>query len=175
MHLIAVEGKPYAVINGKDFTVLRWFDAGRAGPIFLQVAGRTPLHREDLPHDDWKVVTTGDRHARVWTAWRAPWFDTSTESGRRLAFLGASSTGSLFLLFRYLARRFALLADDATLMRRVGDVLPTWEAPFLYAVDRLPDTGVTDTALMLLDATRLDDAQAAARLLGLPLSDPDDT
>jgi len=167
MQMIPIGGKPYAVINGKDFAVYRWFDSGRAGPIFLQVAGRTPLHKEDLPTDDWKVVTSGDRSSRVWTAWRHPWFDTRLDSRRRLAFLGASSAGSLFLAFRYLTKRFGFLADEATLATRAAAIVRHWDAPFLHALESIPDAGLTDQALILLDPDSLREAEDAAALLGL--------
>jgi len=172
MNLLSIGGKPYAAINGKDFAVLRWFDAGRSGPIWLQLAGRTPLQKEDLPTDDWKVVTTGSGTARVWTAWRHSWFDAKPETRRRLAFLGASTAGSVFLAFRYLTSRFGLLADEATLTARATALVQSWEAPFIYAVDRVADRGLTDHDLIVLDLDRLDTATSAATLLGL--SSPDE-
>jgi len=169
MHLMNINTKPYAVINGKDFAVIRWFDAGRSGPIWLQVAGRTPLHKEDLPTDDWKVVTSGSGAARVWTAWRHLWFDAKPDTRRRLAFLGASTAGSLFLAFRYLTARYGLLADEVALMSRARALLQSWEAPYLFALDQVADSGLTDDHLIVLDSDRLDDAASVAALLGLML------
>ncbi len=167
MNLLTIGEKPYAVINGKDFAVLRWFDAGRTGPIFCQVAGRTPLHKEDLPTDDWKLVPSGTGAARVWTAWRHPWFDARLETRRRLAFLGASSAGSLFLAFRYLTTRYGLLATEAGLAERATALIQHWDAPNLSALDRVGDRGLTPDDLIVLDPDRLDDAASAAALLEL--------
>jgi len=167
MNILTIGGKPYAAINGKDFAVLRWFDIGRTGPIFCQVAGRTPLHKEDLPTDDWKLVTSGTGTTRVWTAWRSPWFDAKLDTRRRLAFLGASTSGSVFLAFRYLTTRYGLLADEITLTHRATVLLVSWEAPFLYAVNRVADRGLTKDDLIILDLDCLDDAASAAALLGL--------
>ena len=55
MHLVHIQKRPYTVINGKDFALYRFFEPGRHGPLFLQVAGRTQLTKEDLPTDDWIV------------------------------------------------------------------------------------------------------------------------
>lgn len=166
MRIITVRGKPYTVINGKDFQVLRWFDPRSHGPLFIQVAGRTALAREDLPTDDWIVTTTRDRTLKVATAWRKQWFDYRPDSARKLAFLGASTEGSFFLLLRYLARRFGVIADDATLAARSSHLATGQRVPYEYVLDRAADRGLTDTALALLELSPSFDAEAAQLLIG---------
>lgn len=166
MHLVHIGKRPYAVINGKDFAIYRWFDPGRHGPLFLQVAGRTQLTREDLPTDDWIVVQTRTGSTRVSTAWRKPWFDYKTDATRKLAFLGASSEGSYFLLLRYLVRRFGLIADDATLAGRSALLASGTSVPYDYVLDRADDRGLTETRLALLELSQSFDAEAASSLVG---------
>ena len=109
MHLVRIQDRPYAVINGKDYAVHRWFEGGRNGPLFVQVAGRTALTKDDLPNTDWIVKGGRDGAHRIATAWRHPWFDYRLEAERKLAFLGASTPGSLFLALQYVARRFGVV------------------------------------------------------------------
>jgi len=82
VRIITIQKRPYTVINGKDFAVYRWFEPDRHGPIFIQVAGRTSLSREDLPTDDWIVVPGRAGTHRLATAWRKRWLAySSDESG----------------------------------------------------------------------------------------------
>jgi hypothetical protein len=166
MHLVHISGKPYAVINGKDFAIYRWFEPGRHGPLFIQVAGRTQLTREDLPSDDWIVVQTRTGTTRVTTAWRKPWFDYKVDATRKLAFLGASSEGSYFLLLRYLVLRYGLTVDDATLAGRSSVLAAGTSVPYDYVLDRADDKGLTKTRIALLELAPTFDAQAASELVG---------
>jgi hypothetical protein len=149
MHLMRIRNRPYAVINGKDFAVYRWFDAGRAGPLFIQVAGRTPLHRDDLPTDDWLVAQTHAGTIRVTTAWRKQWFDRRLDATRKLAFAGASTAGAYYLLLRYLARRFGITLEDADLVARSGEL--AGRTGSYHLIDRVADAGLTDSHLLVLD------------------------
>jgi len=168
MHIVPIGRKPYVVINGKDFAIYRWFEPGRHGPLFLQVAGRTQLTREDLPSDDWIVVQSRAGTTRVSTAWRKPWFDYKVDATRRLAFLGGSSEGSYFLLLRYLVRRFGLTVDDATLAGRSSALAAGTSVPYDYVLDRADDKGLTSTRLAILELAPTFDADAAAELVGVP-------
>ncbi|MEP7366395.1 MAG: hypothetical protein ABI972_24320, partial [Acidobacteriota bacterium] len=73
MFITTIQKRPYTVINGKDFAIYRWLEPERHGPIFIQVAGRTSLAREDLPTDDWIVVQRRIRAGRRSSGglWRA--------------------------------------------------------------------------------------------------------
>lgn len=165
MRIISVRGKPYTIINGKDFSVVRWFDPGRHGPLFIQIAGRTALTREDLPTDDWIVHQTREKSLRIATAWRKPWFDYKPDATRKLAFVGASSEGSFFLLLRYLTRRFGITVADADLANRASLLASGSSVPYDYVLDRARDSGLTDTTMALLDVPPHFDADAARQLL----------
>ncbi len=166
MRIISVRSRPYTIINGKDFSVIRWFDPGRHGPLFIQVAGKTPLSKEDLPTDDWIVQQTREKSLRITTAWRKPWFDYRLDATRKLAFLGASSEGSFFLLLRYLARRFGLTTSDSDLAARSSVLAAGTSVPYDYVLDRAKDIGLTDTFIALLELNPSFDADAANLLVG---------
>lgn len=165
MHLISIRDRPYAVINGKDYAVYRWFDGGRNGPLFIQVAGRTALAKEDLPNSDWMIKASRDSSHRVATAWRHPWFDYRVDAARRLAFLGGTPAGSLFLVLQYVARRFGSPAETSDLAARARDLDATWDIPGPHIVDMYHDRGLTDGVLLVLDLPSWYGAEHAARLL----------
>jgi len=165
MHLVSIGSRPYAVINGKDYAVYRWYEPGRSGPVFLQVAGRTALAKEDLPHADWLVVGGRDRAHRIATAWRHTWFDYRPDAARKLAFLGASTPGSLFLALQYVARRFGSVVEPAVLAERSRAIAASWDVPG-RRLEPVRDQGLTECALVLLDLPSHFDAEDAARLLG---------
>ena len=165
MHLVSIRDRPCAVINGKDFAVYRWFDGGRNGPLFVQVAGRTSLAKEDLPNSDWVVKNGRDGSHRITTAWRHPWFDYRVDAARKLAFLGGSPAGSLFLALQYLARRFGHDADTRTLTGRAADLAITWDIPGPHVLEQYQDRGLTDSVLLVLDLPSYFDADDAARIL----------
>lgn len=134
MHLSTIRSKPYTIINGKDFAVFRWFAPTSQGPVFLQVAGRTALTRDDLPNDDWVVLHGKSRGHRVATAWRKPWFEYRLDASRRLAFLGGSTEGSFFVALRYLTRRFGIIASDAELAGRSGELAQRGVLPYPHVL-----------------------------------------
>lgn len=166
MRIITIQRKPYTVINGKDFAVYRWFAPGSHGPIFIQVGGRTALSRDDLPTDDWVVLPGRDRGHRLATAWRKPWFDYKPDATRKLAFLGASTSGSFYLGLRYLVRRFGVSADEVTIAARASDLATGIDAPYGFIFTKTRDTALTATELVTLDVPSYFDATATAELLG---------
>jgi hypothetical protein len=166
MHLVHIQKRPYTVINGKDFAVYRFFEPGRHGPLFIQLAGRTQLTKEDLPTDDWVVLQTRAGTTRVSTAWRKPWFDYKLDASRKLAFLGASTSGSYYLALRYLVRRFGVSIDEATIATRAGDLATGIDAPYGFIFENTRDTALTQTELVTLDVPSYLDATAVTELLG---------
>jgi len=166
MHLVHIQKRPYTVINGKDFAVYRFFDPGRPGPLFLQVAGRTQLTKEDLPTDDWIVLQTRAGTTRVSTAWRKPWFDYKLDATRKLAFLGASTSGSYYLALRYLVRRFGISSDEASVAGRATDLASGIDTPYGFIFEKTRDTALTETELVTLDVPSYFDATAVSELLG---------
>ena len=165
MRIIKVQGKPYTVINGKDFAVYRWYSPQQHGPVFIQVAGRTSLAKEDLPSDDWIVKGGKDRGNRIATAWRKQWFDYRPDASRKLAFLGGSTEGSYYLALRYLVRRFGLIASELQIAVRASEFMQGVEAPYSFCLDRSCDVALTETALVTLEIPPYFDAATAAQLV----------
>lgn len=162
MRLITVNSQPYTVINGKDFAVYRWFAPGQHGPLFIQVAGRTGLAREDLPTEDWVVIPGRDHGHRLTTAWRKPWFDYRLDATRKLAFLGGSTEGSFFLAFRYLARRFGFTCTESELATKSAEFMHRTDPQYAHVIDRADDLGLSRAHLVTLDVPSYwgqDDAQ----------------
>ena len=170
MHLITISKRPYAVINGKDFAVYRWYEPDRHGPVFLQVAGRTQLTKEDLPTDDWIVLQTRAGVTRISTAWRKPWFDYKLDATRKLAFLGASTEGAFYLGLRYLVRRFGVSTDEVTIATRAADLANGIDAPYGFIFGKARDAALTQTDLVTLDVPSFFDAPATAELLGIRIA-----
>ena len=166
MHLVHIQKRPYTVINGKDFAVYRFFEPGRHGPLFLQVAGRTQLTKEDLPTDDWIVLQTRAGTTRVSTAWRKPWFDYKLDATRKLAFLGGSTEGSYYLALRYIVRRFGVTTDEATIAECASDLTNGIDLPCSSIFEKTRDTALTETDLVTLELPSFFDATATAELLG---------
>jgi hypothetical protein len=167
VRIVQIQKRPYTVINGKDFAVYRWFEPDRHGPIFVQVAGRTNLAKEDLPTDDWIVLQSRAGTTRVSTAWREPWFDYKLDATRKLAFLGASTEGSSYLALRYLVRRYGITIEDGTLAGRAAEIARRVDVPYGFIVDRTRDSAVTETELVTVDLPSYFDAATAAELLGV--------
>jgi len=164
MHIITISKRPFTVINGKDFAVYRWHEPERHGPVFLQVAGRTGLAREDLPTDDWIVVPGRAGSHRIATAWRKPWFDYRSDATRKLAFLGASTEGSLYIALRYIARRFGIPIEETTIAGRCSSLLGDETLP--YYLQRSADRGIAAADLITLDLPSSFDVEDAGSLLG---------
>jgi hypothetical protein len=167
MHLITIRSRPYTVINGKDFAVYRWFaPRDQYLPVFVQVAGRTTLSREDLPTDDWSVLHGRDRGHRIATAWRRPWFDYKLDTTRSLAFLGASTAGSYFLALRYVARRFGLPVGEGEIAL-LSIAFVTDAAFSRHIMTRNEDRALSESALVTLDVPSYWDADDAAEFIDI--------
>lgn len=165
MRLIKVNSQPYTVINGKDFAVYRWFALGQHGPLFIQVAGRTALSREDLPTDDWMVIPGRDRGHRLATAWRKPWFDYKLDATRKLAFLGASTEGSFFLALRYLSRRFGFTYTETELATKSAEFMARREFSYTNVLDRADDLALSKAQLVTLDVPTYWEQEEAQRFM----------
>ncbi len=163
MHLVTIAGRPYAVINGKDYAVYRWYEPARNGPLLVQVAGRTPLTADDLPQNDWIVKGARDGNHRIATAWRHPWFNYRLEAERKLAFLGASTAGSLFLALQYLVKRFGLTLPNSDLALKANTIAEARDLPRI--LERVRDRGQTSTSIVLLDIPSGFDSESASALL----------
>jgi len=165
MRLIQIQKRPYTVINGKDFAVLRWFAPDRHGPVFIQVAGRTALTRNDLPTDDWLIVPGRSGTHRLATAWRKPWFDYRPDASRKLAFVGASTEGSFYLALRYMARRFGLSLTDTDLAVKSGELAHRAALPSPHLIDRSADLALSAVDLVTLEVPSYWSQDEAAEFL----------
>jgi hypothetical protein len=165
VRIIKVNSQPYTVINGKDFAVYRWFAPGQHGPLFIQVAGRTALSREDLPTDDWMVIPGRDRGHRLATAWRKPWFDYKLDATRKLAFLGASTEGSFFLALRYLSRRFGFTYTETELATKSAEFMARREFSYANVLERADDLALSKAQLVTLDVPTYWEQEEAQRFM----------
>lgn len=165
MRIIKVNSQPYTVINGKDFAVYRWFAPGQHGPLFIQIAGRTALAREDLPTDDWVVIPGRDRGHRLATAWRKPWFDYRPDATRKLAFLGASTEGSFYLALRYVVRRFGFTYTETELATMSAEFMSRTDLPYANVIGRADDLALSRAQLVTLDVPSYWEADEAQRFL----------
>lgn len=165
MRIIKVNSQPYTVINGKDFAVYRWFAPGQHGPLFIQVAGRTALAREDLPTEDWVVIPGRDRGHRLATAWRKPWFDYRLDATRKLAFLGGSTEGSFYLAVKYLARRFGFTYTDEELATKGAELMDRTDLPYANVIDRADDLALSGAQIVTLDVPSYWGNEEAQRFL----------
>ena len=106
-------------INGKDYFLLRGYKVDHGKFIFVQVAGKTPLHKEDMPTKDWEIIQTKAGGRKVWTAYKKAYFKYDAETDNlELAFVGATTRGSYFLALRWLARKCHHEISDEALQLR---------------------------------------------------------
>lgn len=122
------KGKKFITINGKEYYLLQAFTQDSHNKyrvrgemfIFLQVAGRSSLHNEDLPEKNWEIVKTKTPQGVIYTAYDTSYFDWETapeersESKKSLLFVGRTKAGSLYLALHACARllRIAVSQDD---------------------------------------------------------------
>ena len=87
--------------------------------IFVQVSGKTPLHKEDMPTKDWEIIQTKAGGHKVWTAYKKSYFKYDAENDSpELAFVGATTRGSYFLALKWLARKYHHEISDEALYSR---------------------------------------------------------
>ena len=68
MQVFEHQGQKYIGINGKDYFLLHGYRVNYNKFILIQVSGKTPLNKEDLPSKTWEVIATKVGQQRVWTA-----------------------------------------------------------------------------------------------------------
>lgn len=105
-------------VNGKDYFLLRGYQTDRDKFFFIQVAGNTPLRKEDMPTKDWEIIQTKTNGKKVWTAFKKACFKYDGENDyHELAFIGATTQGSYFLALRWIARKFNQNIPDEALYK----------------------------------------------------------
>lgn len=156
------QGHKCISINGKDYFLIRAYGIGWDKFILIQVSGRTPLKKEDLPTKDWEVLASKVGDSRVWTAYHKGYFAYETErQDPALAFLGATTEGSYYLALRYLAEKFRIAVND---LHRAAHLYATGQARSCY-LKRCQDLGNSGEDLVLLEFDSYLDADEASRIL----------
>ena len=146
------DGGKYISINGKDYFLVRGYRKKRDRFIFVQVFGRTPLHKEDLPTKEWEIVRTKSGGKRVWTAYQKKHFKYDTEAADpALVFIGASTQGSFFIALSHISKRFGFdMSNEAlnqpALLYSTGE----WENSHLETMNDEGNSGV-DAVLVSFD------------------------
>lgn len=80
-----IDGRPYILINGKTFFLLRGYCIKYDKWVFIQVYGTAPLTKDDLPEKNWQLLVTRVQGKRVFTAWKPGYFDGSNDTQLVLA------------------------------------------------------------------------------------------
>jgi hypothetical protein len=144
------QGKKYIGINGKDYFLLHGYRVNYSKYIFVQVSGKTPLNKEDLPSKAWEVFCTKAGGQRVWTAYVKNYFayESAKESGK-LAFLGATTSGSYFLALRFMCRLKQLKMEEKELSL-IARQYAMGERSH-YRLEVCADLGSSETDLILAD------------------------
>jgi hypothetical protein len=121
MNCFEHNGNKCISINGKDYFLLRGYKVDNGKFIFVQVAGKTPPHKEDMPTKDWEIIQTKAGSHKVWTAYKKGYFKYDSDNENpELAFVGATTRGSYFLALRWLARKCHHAISDEALYLRAG-------------------------------------------------------
>ena len=150
MQLFEHQGEKYISINGKDYFLLRGYRINYRKFIFVQVTGKTPLNKEDLPSKAWEIICTRAGGKRVWTAFIKSHFayESKKQSGK-LAFVGGSTHGSYFIVLKILALRWKFKLEEKELFE-IARQYASGERSH-YRLEKCPDMGNSDVDLILLD------------------------
>lgn len=157
-------GKNYISINGKDYFLIRGYMKNRDRFIFIEVHGRTPLHKEDMPSKDWEIIRTKSGGERAWTAYRKKYFKYDTEAAYpTLAFIGASKQGSFFMALSQICKRFGFdMSNEALTQSALLYSTGEWECGHLETMNDEGNSGV-DAVLISFDS--LFDEEYARKVL----------
>jgi hypothetical protein len=165
METFTHDGQRCLSVNGKDFFLIRGYTKNHQKFIFIQVAGNTPLNKEDLPSKSWEVIRTRAGKERVWMAYQKNYFQYETQrSDPALAFVGASTEGSFFLALKQIVRRFNLGYGDNRIhelaLKHASGQISHWR------LERLHDQGNTGVDAVLMDFSGFDVEEAEAFFRG---------
>ena len=109
MDIFEHNGKQFISISGKDYFLIKGYRKNRDNFIFIQVFGKTPLHKEDLPSKEWEIVQSKAGTERIWTAYQKKYFKYDTQASEpTLVFIGASTEGSYFIALLNICKRLNL-------------------------------------------------------------------
>lgn len=152
MQLFSHKGKKFITINGKEFYLLQGFKAqarryGMGDFVFLQVAGRSPLHYEDLPEKGWKIVRSKTAQGIIFTAYDEAFFDYDTakedrsEAKKEMLFVGRNRAGGLYLALYVSARLLRVTVSDDDLKAAVKRIMKAEERSEHYPLIEIEDEG----------------------------------
>ena len=120
MQTFTHQGKQYALINGKEYYLVRGYRTGdnwKSDWIFIQVYGKVPLHPEDLPTGEWEIIKTrGRAEYPIFTAYLPKYFDYRSlkdDQYKKLYFIGMTERGSLFVALNFLRDHYKLKVPDS--------------------------------------------------------------
>ena len=120
MQTFTHQGKTYALINGKEYYLIRGYRSGdnwKSDWIFFQVYGKVPLHPEDLPTGEWEIIRTKSRaEYSIFTAYLPKYFDyrgLKDDQFKKLYFIGMTERGSLFVALNFLRDHYKLKVPDS--------------------------------------------------------------
>src|SRR3989344_2507580 len=137
-------------INGKDYFLIRGFQSDRNRFIFIQVTGKTPLNKEDLPNGDWSIIRSKAGKQRIWTAFSKTYFRYNQDrDDKKLLFIGANSQGSCYLALRWLAKSFNQKITEKALVE-VAEKYSAEEISF-YRFKLIEDQGNFQEKAVLLE------------------------
>lgn len=160
------DGKRYISINGKDYFLVRGFRKNNDRFIFVQVYGRTPLHKEDMPGKDWEIVRTKSGGERVYTAYRKKYFKYDSEAAYpTFVFIGASAQGSFFIALSHIRKRFGLDVSDDFLKRFA--LLYSTDEQKDRRLETIRDDGNSDVEAVLVEFNSFFDEETARNILGM--------
>jgi hypothetical protein len=124
MHTFTHNKQTFILINGKEYFLIRYYHVGGNDPAFLQVYGKTPLHIEDLPTDNWQLTRTKTKGMEypIFTAFNPKHFDysmpTNEDTYKRLLFIGMTAKGSLFVALHCLSQMYGIRVDLQEVVKR---------------------------------------------------------
>jgi hypothetical protein len=150
MQTFTHQGKQYALINGKEYYLVRGYRTGdnwKSDWIFIQVYGKVPLHPEDLPTGEWEIIKTKSRaEYSIFTAYLPKFFDYRSlkdDQYKRLYFIGMTEQGSLFIALNFLRDHYKLKIKDSQ-FEKVLKTLPegsNWQLYLSSSINQITDQG----------------------------------
>ena len=136
MEIFEFKNEKYITINGKDYYLIRLYtkdnDKWKLAKevVFLQVYGKTPLQKSDLPEGEWEIIKTRQGKGVVYTAYKKPYFPTNgnDKNGEKKAtkpqvFIGMTTEGSYYLALKYLNEKLGKKATEKEIKKLIKKLI----------------------------------------------------
>ncbi|MCB4792186.1 MAG: hypothetical protein LHV68_09890 [Elusimicrobia bacterium] len=164
MNVFEYEGKKCISINGKDYFLIRGYAKHYDKYIFVQVAGNTPLHKEDMPTKDWEIVSSKADDKKSWIAYVKSYFSYDTGKATSvLAFLGATTAGSYYVALNFIAKKFGIdLPADK--IHKLADKYSKGKSEH-FCISEFADNGNTGQSMVLVEFNAGFDEEMAFEIL----------